>query len=118
MLAVRLTPEDRSSRWYPGAGIYRNVWLDITSPVHVAHWGTHVTTPSVTDEKATVAVRVEVVNQGKGGEPFTVQMTVLDPAGKSVARVVQPVVTSAASADLIVTRPQRWICRRRGCTRW
>ena len=30
VLAVRLTPEDHSSRWYPGAGIYRNVWL--TSP--------------------------------------------------------------------------------------
>ena len=36
VLAVRLTPEERSSRWYPGAGIYRNVWLDVTGPVHVA----------------------------------------------------------------------------------
>ena len=38
VLAVRLRPEDRSSRWYPGAGIYRNVWLTITGPVHVGHW--------------------------------------------------------------------------------
>ena len=45
VLAVRLTPEDRSSRWYPGAGIYRNVWLDVTGPVHVGHWGTYITTP-------------------------------------------------------------------------
>ena len=36
VLAVRLQPEPDASRWYPGAGIYRNVWLDITAPVHVA----------------------------------------------------------------------------------
>ncbi len=42
LIAVRLTPEDHSSRWYPGAGIYRNVWLDVTGPVYVAHWGTYV----------------------------------------------------------------------------
>ena len=63
VLAVRLTPEDHSSRWYPGAGIYRNVWLDVTGPVHVAHWGTYVTTPEVTDDKATVAVKTEVRNR-------------------------------------------------------
>ena len=49
VIAVRLTPEDRSSRWYPGAGIYRNVWIDITGPLHVARWGTYVTTPQVSD---------------------------------------------------------------------
>jgi beta-galactosidase len=38
VLAVRLAPEDQSSRWYPGAGIYRNVWLNITGAVHVARW--------------------------------------------------------------------------------
>ena len=63
VLAVRLTPEDHSSRWYPGAGIYRNVWLDVTGPVHVAHWGTYVTTPEVTDAQATVAVKIEVRNR-------------------------------------------------------
>src|SRR5215472_11368490 len=43
VIAVRLKPEDRSSRWYPGAGIYRNVWIEITGPLHVARWGTYVT---------------------------------------------------------------------------
>ena len=56
VLAVRLSPEDRSSRWYPGAGIYRNVWLDVTGPVHVARWGTYVTTPKISDEDAEVVV--------------------------------------------------------------
>lgn len=57
VIAVRLTPEERSSRWYPGAGIYRNVWLTVTGAEHVAHWGTYITTPQVTDAQATVAVK-------------------------------------------------------------
>ena len=40
VLAVRLDNPPDSSRWYPGGGIYRNVWLVKTAPVHVAHWGT------------------------------------------------------------------------------
>lgn len=54
---MRVAPEERSSPWYPGAGIYRNVWLDVTGPVHVARWGTYITTPEVTPGRATVAVR-------------------------------------------------------------
>ena len=64
VLAVRLAPEDQSSRWYPGAGIYRNVWLNVTGAVRVAQWGAYITTPTVTDAKATVVVRTDVENQG------------------------------------------------------
>jgi beta-galactosidase len=51
VLAVRLTPEDRSSRWYPGAGIYRDVWLIVSGETRVAQWGTYVTTPGGTNPK-------------------------------------------------------------------
>src|SRR5580765_3386870 len=54
VIAIRLDNPPDSSRWYPGGGIYRNVWLTKTSPVHVAKWGTFVTTPQVTDSSATV----------------------------------------------------------------
>ncbi len=63
VIAVRLAPEPNSSRWYPGAGIYRNVWLDETGAVSVARWGTYVTTPEVSADRATVAVKTEVVNR-------------------------------------------------------
>src|SRR6266567_748418 len=63
LIAVCLAPEEHSSRWYPGAGIYRNVWLDITGPVHVAEWGTYVTTPQVSDGAATVSVKTEIRNE-------------------------------------------------------
>src|SRR5882757_8049441 len=63
VIAVRLAPEPNSSRWYPGAGIYRNVWLDQTEAVAVARWGTYVTTPEVAATRATVAVKTEVHNR-------------------------------------------------------
>ena len=89
VIAVRLTPEDRSSRWYPGAGIYRNVWLDITGPVHVARWGTYVTTPEVSGAQSSVAVKTEVQNRLQSERKVTLQTSVLDAAGKVVSPHVE-----------------------------
>ena len=113
VLAVRLTPEDHSSRWYPGAGIYRNVWLTATGPVHVAHWGTYVTTPQVTDAQATVAVKVEIRNRGGQPAKVTLRTTVLDPSGKIVASngtdgAIPANGTQTIAASLTVNEPQRW----------
>src|SRR5262249_25836303 len=65
LLAIRLDNPPSSSRWYPGGGIYRHVWLTKTSPLHVGHWGTFVTTPEVSPASATVALRVTVDNDSK-----------------------------------------------------
>jgi beta-galactosidase len=61
VLAIRVENPPDSSRWYPGGGIYRNVWLVKTAPVHVGHWGTYVTS-EVTGKTATVNLRVKVEN--------------------------------------------------------
>ncbi len=63
-LAIRLDNPPDFSRWYPGAGIYRNVWLVKTASVHVAHWGTVITTPEVSADRATLRLRVAVENSG------------------------------------------------------
>lgn len=63
VVAVRLDTENWGSRWYPGAGIYRHVWLVKTAPVHVAHWGTYVTTPEITPEKGVANLEISVDNQ-------------------------------------------------------
>src|SRR5215208_3663528 len=62
VVAVRLDNPPDSSRWYPGGGIYRKVWLEKTAPVHVAHWGTYFTTPEAGERAATVSVKVTLAN--------------------------------------------------------
>ncbi len=63
-LAIRLDNPPNSSRWYPGGGIYRNVWLVKTHAVHVDQWGTFVTTPKVSSYSATVDLSVTLDNEG------------------------------------------------------
>lgn len=62
-LVVRLDNPPESSRWYPGGGIYRNVWLTKTEPVHVAQWGVFVTTPVVSRDSAIVSIQVQTDNE-------------------------------------------------------
>lgn len=53
-LVIRLDNPPESARWYPGGGLYRNVWLTKTAPLHIAHWGTQLTTPHVSADAAQV----------------------------------------------------------------
>ena len=54
LLAVRLENRPQSSRWYPGAGLYRNVRVVTTGQIHVPVWGTQLTTPHVSEDYASV----------------------------------------------------------------
>jgi beta-galactosidase len=71
-----------SSRWYPGAGLYRNVHLVVTSDVHVPIWGTYVTTPRVSEEYASVNLKTTVV--GSGDRPLRVVTEIVGPDGQIV----------------------------------
>lgn len=85
VVAIRLDNPEKSSRWYPGGGIYRNVWLVKTGQVHVAQYGTYVTTPLVTPEKATVDVQVTMDNHGdEASVSVATEIYALDQAGKRV----------------------------------
>lgn len=64
-LAIRLDNPPDFSRWYPGAGLYRNVWLTKTQPVHAGQWGTFLTTPQVSASSATINLSVTVDNDSK-----------------------------------------------------
>jgi beta-galactosidase len=63
-LAIRLDNPTESSRWYPGGGIYRNVWLTKVERMHVAQWGTYITTKNVSTASATVNLVIQVENKG------------------------------------------------------
>ena len=90
VLAVRVdNSRQPASRWYSGSGIYRNVWLVITDPLHIGHWGVYVTTPVITKEKAQVSVEAGVVNQGSKKKKFTLENTVYGAQGRKVAFSVE-----------------------------
>ncbi len=84
VLAIRLNSPAESSRWYPGAGLYRNIWLVKTAPVHVGHWGTCVTTPKVSTDEATVEMRVNLENEGDGHATVAVKNEIFELNAKGM----------------------------------
>ena len=82
-LAVRLENRPQSSRWYPGAGIYRNVRVVATEAVHVPVWGTQLTTPHVSAEYASVCLKTTV--EGAGTKNVRILTRILSPDGEVVA---------------------------------
>lgn len=83
VLFVRVDRQE-VSRWYTGSGIYRHVWLQVTDPVHVAPWGTYVTTPSVSEQAADINIVTTVVNNSNKDSDLQIVQTLLDGNRKSV----------------------------------
>ena len=119
VIAIRLDNPKDSSRWYPGGGIYRNVWLVKTAPVHVAHWGTYVTTPQVSKEFATVKMAVTLENDTDSERAVTVKNEIFEikadgGKGKSVGALSTAGVKLAAHQSLanegqiVFKNPKLW----------
>jgi beta-galactosidase len=112
-VAVRVDTTKHGTRWYPGAGIYRKVTLTMCDSVHLAHWGTYITTPSITDEAATVLLRLTVDNHRDADAEVTVDVSILGPDGKQVTSgTASGVVPAGGSRDLAtslqILNPLRW----------
>ncbi len=124
-LAVRLDNPRESSRWYPGGGLYRNVWLLKTAPVAVDQWGVSITTPEVTDASALVCVSTTVENGAADSQEVSVAVE-LYAADTRGAPVGEPLATGLAqtvaiapgeqanlSHTLRVVDPRRWDLKER-----
>lgn len=119
-LAIRLDNPPHSSRWYPGGGLYRHVWLTKTNPVHVAHWGTFVSTRDVSAEAATIDLVLELENDTDADATVEVltELYALDErgarAGGALARFAPRSATVAARGNirlesaLTLERPRLW----------
>jgi len=113
VLVVRCDATEHEGWFYEGAGIYRHVWLVKTAPVHVAQWGTFVTT-AVQGGTATVSVATQVENDGDDAPACRVRATVADPDGRVVATAVTPPARLAAwtgrefTQQLSVRAPLLW----------
>ena len=110
-LAVRLTNQPQASRWYPGAGLYRNVHLILTNDVHIPVWGTTLTTPEITAQAAQVKLRTQVETPTGARQALRLVTEIRDAAGKVVATQT----SSLAATDppefaqtLAVPQPQLW----------
>ena len=114
VIAVRVdNSEQPNSRWYSGCGIYRNVWLTITDPVHVDLWGTYVTTPEVSREKATVNVVTTVKNDNNSPADVKIITIVENASGKKITEVqsvlkLETGKTNISSQQLNLNNPVRW----------
>jgi len=105
VVAVRVDNSHQpNSRWYSGSGIYRHVWLTVTNPLHVAQWGTYVTTPVADSAAAQVAVRTRIANDGPGNQRGGLRVVVLGPEGREVTRADTAFLLAAGAAAEL---PQR-----------
>lgn len=113
VIAVRYDNTYLSSRWYTGEGIYRNVWMHITSPISIAENGTYITTPYIDDNKANVAIQTEVVNSSDATRLVTLYTDIFAPDGKKVKALtaVAPITKHSSyifKQDAAVNSPERW----------
>ena len=114
-LTVELENYEKASRWYPGAGLYRNVKLIETSRVHIPVWGTYVTTPKVSQEYASVNLRMKIdgarqFEQWPYGDKIGVQTVIYAPDGKEVARDNSTYVARGQefAQNFLVDNPDLW----------
>ncbi len=71
-LAIRIDNPPASARWYPGGGIYRDMWLIKTNAVHVGQWGTFITTKDISDERATIDLALTLENNSNRDETIKI----------------------------------------------
>ncbi|KAL8294059.1 hypothetical protein RB597_008128 [Gaeumannomyces tritici] len=112
-LAIRLDQPLESSRWYPGGGIYRDVWLTKVKPAHVGQWGTFVTTSDVSAGSAKVGLVVQVENSGAADVEVSVVTDILF-GGAKVATIANATVTVApggknsTTGSAALSNPKLW----------
>jgi beta-galactosidase len=112
VLSVRVdNSRQPNSRWYSGSGIYRHVWITVSDPLHVSHWGTYVTTSKVSAESAAVRVRTRVESPARRN--FTLTTQILDAQGAVLATAETNGIVGANAGQesdqtLQVARPNLW----------
>jgi beta-galactosidase len=117
VLAVVVQNKLPSSRWYSGSGIYRNVHMVVTDPIHVTRWGTYVTTPdletTIQSGYANVEVQTQVLNESSQDANADIVSKIKDAAGEVVAQTTSANLPLGSTAytdtvDIRVNNPTLW----------
>lgn len=121
VLAIRVENAAENSRWYPGAGIYRNIWLVKTDTAHVGQYGTFITTPAVSASSATVNLAVEIENAGATSRQVNIltEVHAFDPSTRATAKGIVATFpkatvsvpaggTVSTNASISIDNPKLW----------
>ena len=108
-VVVLLENRPQSSRWYPGAGLYRKVRYITLPKIHVPVWGTYVTTPYVGAEYASVRIKTKVVGV-EDETPVTLKTRIIDGTGNVVAEKIdtRPIHKGEIEQNINVASPSLW----------
>ena len=119
-LAIRLDNPNYSSRWYPGGGIYRNVWLVKTNPIHIAQWGTYITAENISATCATLNLEITIDNDSPNDANVKAitEVFVLNENGDKIGKPVtnfkpMEIIISAGTRtseknSIIIKNPRLW----------
>lgn len=113
IIAVRVDNPGRNSRWYSGSGIYRDVYLMVTRPVHVSPWGVRIVTPDVGHDNAVASVSVNTRNDREKEVKALINVAIRDNNGKIVTSSEQDIVIpgkseTTATIVLNIANPFLW----------
>ncbi|MBM7571862.1 glycoside hydrolase family 2 TIM barrel-domain containing protein [Aquibacillus albus] len=114
VVSVKVNHKDvADSRWFTGSGIYRDVYLTITDQIHINQYGVFVTTPTVTNELATVAINTQLTNETTNAENIEIKNTLFDQSGNIVGSSVDSKSIASESGlnvdqTITVSDPQVW----------
>jgi len=121
---VRVVHESPNSRWYSGAGIYRNVWLKSYPDTHLVADGIYIAASQEEGRAWVVDVDTEVAigNKTGGAAGLKVRHSVIDAAGRTVAHAESPVAGLAGTGEIVrvhtriqVRNPELWDIERPYC---
>ncbi|MCE4566632.1 DUF4982 domain-containing protein [Maribellus sp. CM-23] len=114
VLAVKVdNSKQKNCRWYSGSGIYRHVWMIVTEPIHIAHWGVAITTPEISETEATVEVKTTLKNETSSSHEITVS-TKITGEDETVAATGEIVVQLLPNSEkeiiqnISVNNPDLW----------
>ncbi|HEY6504895.1 MAG TPA: glycoside hydrolase family 2 TIM barrel-domain containing protein [Chitinophagaceae bacterium] len=114
IIAVRVDNSlQPNTRWYSGSGIYRHVWLSIADPLHVAQWGTYITTPQADSASAIVVIKTKIANNGATQRDGVLRSIIVDAKGNEVARnessfLVRSKENAEIEQKITVATPALW----------
>ncbi|MGD0754664.1 MAG: glycoside hydrolase family 2 TIM barrel-domain containing protein, partial [Bacteroidales bacterium] len=114
LIAVRVDNSIQpNSRWYSGSGIYRHVWLNISGPVHIAQWGTFITTLESDSSSAKILVHTSIENNSSITKKVVLRSVIKDGSDKDISVVetpfsLEPSVKKDIEQTFSVVAPALW----------